>query len=136
MPLGKIDLSCSILSFILFERSIRLVLGCLITAINIPSWPLAFIFVNSMPSLTCMSAADIQVKEGIEFTKINANGQEGMLIAVIKQPNTNLIDLSNKMKDKIEQLKSILPKGIIIKPYYIQADFVNESVKSVSESLW
>ena len=80
--------------------------------------------------------ADIQVKEGIEFTKINANGQEGMLIAVIKQPNTNLIDLSNKMKDKIEQLKSILPKGIIIKPYYIQADFVNESVKSVSESLW
>ncbi|MEJ7675584.1 MAG: efflux RND transporter permease subunit [Chitinophagaceae bacterium] len=36
--------------------------------------------------------ADIQIKEGVEFTKINANGKEGVLIAVIKQPNSNLIN--------------------------------------------
>src|ERR1035437_4606246 len=80
--------------------------------------------------------ADVQIKEAVEFTKINANGREGLLIAIIKQPNANLIDLSNKMKDKIVQLQNILPKGVSIKPYYIQADFVNESVKSVTDSLW
>lgn len=80
--------------------------------------------------------ANIQVKEGIEFIKINANGKEGLLIAVVKQPNSNLIDLSEKMKKKIDELKTILPKGVIIKPYYVQADFVNESVKSVTDSLW
>lgn len=80
--------------------------------------------------------ADVQVKEGVEFTKINANGKEGLLIAVIKQPNTNLIDLSKTMKEKIEAVKAILPKGVTIKPYYIQADFVNTSVKSVTDSLW
>ncbi|MEO5782411.1 MAG: efflux RND transporter permease subunit, partial [Ginsengibacter sp.] len=80
--------------------------------------------------------ANVEVKEGVEFTKINANGKEGLLIAVVKQPNTNLVDLSNKMKDKVEGVKKILPNGVTIKPYYVQADFVNESVKSVLDSLW
>jgi len=80
--------------------------------------------------------ATIQVKEGVEFIKINANGKEGLLIAVVKQPNSNLVDLSKTMEAKIEALKKILPKDVYIKPYYIQADFVNESVKSVTDSLW
>ena len=78
----------------------------------------------------------IEIKEGVEFIKINANGKDGLLIAIVKQPNTNLIDLSNKMKQRIASLKNILPQGVIIKPYYVQADFVNESVKSVTDSLW
>lgn len=80
--------------------------------------------------------ADVEVNEAVEYIKVNANGKEGILIAVVKQPNTNLIDLSTQMKDKIAQLKNILPKDVTIKPYYIQADFVNTSVKSVTDSLW
>jgi CzcA family heavy metal efflux pump len=80
--------------------------------------------------------ADIQIKEAVEFTKINANGKEGLLIAVVKQPNSNLIEISARMKEKIVALKKILPKGVTIKPFYVQADFVNESVKSVMDSLW
>ncbi|HXL54629.1 MAG TPA: efflux RND transporter permease subunit, partial [Chitinophagaceae bacterium] len=80
--------------------------------------------------------ADIQIKEAVEFTKINANGKEGLLIAVVKQPNSNLIDISARMKEKIVELKKILPQGVTIKPFYVQADFVNESVKSVMDSLW
>jgi CzcA family heavy metal efflux pump len=80
--------------------------------------------------------AAIQINEGIEYTRINANGHDGVLIAVIKQPNANLISLSNDMTDKVTQLQKILPAGVTIKPYYVQADFVNDSVKSVSDSLW
>ncbi|MDB5121523.1 MAG: Acriflavin resistance protein [Sphingobacteriales bacterium] len=80
--------------------------------------------------------ADVQVKEGVEFTKINANGRDGILIAVIKQPNANLVDLSAAMGEKVAEVQKILPQGVSIKPYYIQADFVNESVKSVTDSLW
>lgn len=80
--------------------------------------------------------ADVKINEAVEYTKINANGREGLLVAVIKQPNANLIDISNDMKTKVEDLKKILPQGISIKPYYVQADFVNDSVKSVTDSLW
>jgi CzcA family heavy metal efflux pump len=80
--------------------------------------------------------AAIAVKEAVEYTKINANGKEALLIAVIKQPAANLVTLSAAMEVKIDELKKILPKGVTIAPYYIQADFVNTSVKSVTDSLW
>ncbi len=86
--------------------------------------------------VTLKDIATIEVKEGVEFIKINANGKDGLLIAVVKQPNSNLVDLSKAMKEKIEQLKKILPKDIQVKPYYVQADFVNDSVRSVTDSLW
>jgi CzcA family heavy metal efflux pump len=80
--------------------------------------------------------ADIAVNEGIEYTKINANGHDGVLIAVIKQPNANLVSLSADMEAKVADLQKILPKDVTIKPYYIQADFVKDSIRSVSDSLW
>jgi CzcA family heavy metal efflux pump len=80
--------------------------------------------------------ADIAVNEGIEYTKINANGHDGVLIAVIKQPNANLVSLSADMDAKVADLQKLLPKDVTIKPYYIQADFVKDSIRSVSDSLW
>ena len=80
--------------------------------------------------------ADVQIQEAKEYIKINANGHEGILLAVIKQPNANLIDVSDKMQMKLEELKKILPKDVSIQPYYVQADFVKDSIKSVTDSLW
>ncbi|WP_316804229.1 efflux RND transporter permease subunit [Pedobacter nototheniae] len=80
--------------------------------------------------------AKVNIQQSVEYTRINANGKDGILIAVIKQPNANLVDLSSQMEVKISQLQHLLPSGVSIKPYYVQADFVNESVKSVRDSLW
>jgi len=80
--------------------------------------------------------ADVNISPAIEYTKVNANGRQGVLVAVIKQPNANLIDLSDKMTKQVELLKHILPKDVVVKPYYVQADFVDTSVKSVTDSIW
>jgi CzcA family heavy metal efflux pump len=80
--------------------------------------------------------ADIAIQESIEYTRVNANGHDGVLIAVIKQPNANLVSLSVDMGDKVAALQKILPRDVSIKPYYIQADFVNDSIRSVSDCLW
>ena len=40
------------------------------------------------------------------------------------------------MQAKVAELRKILPAGVSIKPYYVQADFVKDSVKSVTDSLW
>lgn len=91
---------------------------------------------NSKRIVQLKDIADVKINEAIEYTRINANGREGLLVAVIKQPNANLVSLSLEMQKKVADLKKILPAGITIKPYYVQADFVNESVKSVTDSLW
>ncbi len=80
--------------------------------------------------------ATVNIKEAVEYTRINANGREALLIAVIKQPNANLVDISKAMESKVEELKKVLPKGVTIRPYYLQADFVNDAVRSVTDSLW
>lgn len=80
--------------------------------------------------------ATAKINEGVEYTKINANGRAGLLVAIIKQPNTNLIALSDAMTKKVEELKRVLPNGVTIRPYYVQADFVHDSVRSVTDSLW
>src|SRR4029078_12535258 len=80
--------------------------------------------------------AEVKIREGVEYTRINANGREGLLVAIIKQPNANLISVSSAMQKKVEVLKKVLPTGVTIGPYYVQADFVNDSVKSVTDSLW
>ncbi|HEY5325480.1 MAG TPA: efflux RND transporter permease subunit, partial [Mucilaginibacter sp.] len=47
--------------------------------------------------------ADIAIQPSIEYTRINANGHAGVLIAVIKQPSANLVSLSADMYDKVNQ---------------------------------
>jgi CzcA family heavy metal efflux pump len=80
--------------------------------------------------------ADVQIQEAKEYIKINANGKEGILLAVIKQPNANLVELSDKMDEKLQALKKIIPKDVTIQPFYVQADFVRDSIKSVTDSLF
>lgn len=80
--------------------------------------------------------AQINVHNAKQYIKVNANGQESILIAVIQQPNANVVDLSKAMEAKIAELQKTLPKDIALKPYYVQADFVNDSIKSVTDALW
>jgi Cu/Ag efflux pump CusA len=40
------------------------------------------------------------------------------------------------MKEKVDELKKILPADIHLQPYYIQAEFVEDAISSVSDSLW
>ena len=86
--------------------------------------------------ITLKEIAAIDVKEAVEYTRINANGKEALLVAVIKQPNANLVSLSKDMADKVTALRPLLPGDVTMEPYYIQGDFVNTSVKSVTDSLW
>lgn len=91
---------------------------------------------NGKRVIQLKDVADVKVNEAVEYVKINANGHDGILVAIIKQPNTNLITLATDIKKKIGLLKPLLPAGVTIQPYYDQADFVQESVKSVTDSLW
>ncbi|MEA1847580.1 efflux RND transporter permease subunit [Chryseobacterium sp. MHB01] len=80
--------------------------------------------------------AQINVHNAKQYIKVNANGQESILIAIIQQPNANVVDLSIAMEAKIAELQKTLPKDLVLKPYYVQADFVNDSIKSVTDALW
>jgi CzcA family heavy metal efflux pump len=80
--------------------------------------------------------ASVNVTEKTEYTRINANGRQGLLVAILKQPNSNLVNLSKNLAAKKKELEKILPSDVHVSLYYDQADFVNRAIKSVNDSLW
>ena len=59
--------------------------------------------------------ATIKVSEVKEYVKILANGKNVPTIAVIKQPNANLVDINKNIEQKVKELADILPKGVVYK---------------------
>ncbi|WP_303311057.1 efflux RND transporter permease subunit [Hymenobacter sp. BT730] len=80
--------------------------------------------------------ATVRVGEQPEYTRINANGHDAVLISVSRQPDANVVQVSEGVKAKVKALQGGLPRGIQLSPYYDQADFVSEVVRSVQDSLW
>jgi CzcA family heavy metal efflux pump len=80
--------------------------------------------------------AVINVSEKREFIKINANGKDVPLIAILKQPNANLLDVTSGVQSQLKEIENILPKGVHLLPYYNQADFVDNSINSLKDVLW
>src|SRR5664280_431774 len=86
--------------------------------------------------LKLKDVANVDVRERTEYTRINANGRQGLLVAILKQPAANLINLSENVASKKKELEKLLPPDVHISLYYDQADFVNKAIKSVNDSLW
>lgn len=80
--------------------------------------------------------ASITVHAARQYQKIKADGRESILIGIVKQPGTSVIDVASGVRRKVKELSSSLPKGVVLKPYYSQADFVLDAVHSVSDCLW
>jgi CzcA family heavy metal efflux pump len=86
--------------------------------------------------ITIKDVATVNVTEKTEYTRINANGRQGLLVAILKQPSANLIRLSESLSAKKKELEKILPQDVHVSLYYDQADFVNGAIKSVNDSIW
>lgn len=80
--------------------------------------------------------AEVTIGEQKQYVRINANGKDVPLIAILKQPNANLISVSEAVKKNVDSMQKILPKGTVLKPFYNQSNFVGDSVKSITDVLW
>ncbi len=80
--------------------------------------------------------AEIIVSARTEYVKIKADGKDIPLVAVLKQPNSNLIDVAQEVSLKAAELNKLLPVGVVLKPYYNQSEFVSDSIRSIIDVLW
>ncbi|MEQ8905294.1 efflux RND transporter permease subunit [Ekhidna sp.] len=80
--------------------------------------------------------SSIHIGEQKQYIRINANGKDVPLIAILKQPNANLIQLATDMEKRLVELEKDLPNATKLIPFYNQANFVGDSVKSITDVLW
>ena len=94
------------------------------------------VFNDAKRKVTVKDVATVKIADKNEFIKIKADGKDVPLIAILKQPNSNLIDVADQVTQRIAELNRTLPEGVVLKPYYNQADFVRDSLKSIIDVLW
>ena len=94
------------------------------------------IFDNGIRKVKFHDVANVVVAEQNEYIRIKADGKDVPLIAVVKQPQSNLIDVATQVSAKVDELNKILPKGVMLKPYYNQSEFVKSSIRSIIDVLW
>ena len=74
------------------------------------------------------------VKERTSFSRYN--GQENISIAIQKQALGNTVRIINKVKIKIKELKSDLPKDINVAVVYDQSEYIRSSIGGVWDAAW
>ena len=94
------------------------------------------IFDNGIRKVKISDVSSVEIAEQNEYIRIKADGKNVPLIAVVKQPKSNLVDVADQVTAKVDELNKILPKGVVLKPYYNQAEFVNGSIRSIIDVLW
>jgi multidrug efflux pump subunit AcrB len=80
--------------------------------------------------------AKINLEEQQEFVKINANGNNAVIIDLIKQPGVNLTNFADDIESKAREITKLLPKGYELKPYYNQSAFVSESIDGTMKTIY
>lgn len=77
------------------------------------------------------------VKEGIQVKRGDAsvNGKPAVILSVQKQPGTNTVELTKKVKQALAEVQGALPKDVKIVPLFEQANFIESAIGNVEEAL-
>ncbi|HEV2397558.1 MAG TPA: efflux RND transporter permease subunit [Candidatus Sulfotelmatobacter sp.] len=69
------------------------------------------------------------------YTMVMSNGKPAILLSIDRQPTANALAVATEAHDEIERLRTQLPPGVHIAPFYDQSIIVSESIKSVRDAI-
>lgn len=90
--------------------------------------------VNGLP----VTVADIgKVTEGVEpnYTIVTADGKRAVLFNVLRQPDANIVAVTDEVKSELANIKQNLPSDIKVEPFYDQSLLVRASMASVRDAI-
>jgi CzcA family heavy metal efflux pump len=121
----------------LFERNHQLVLGLISGQVRTPQ-EIAAIVVKTTTAGIPVRVGDVaNVVSGVKpvYTIITANGKPAVLLNIMRQPDSNTMDVANEVHDELDRIRKSLPPGIQVQPFYDQSIIVSQSIKSVRDAI-
>jgi CzcA family heavy metal efflux pump len=121
----------------LFERNHQLVLGLISGQVQTPE-QIGAVVVKSTPGGIPVRIGNLtQVVAGVKpvYTIITANGKPAVLLNINRQPQSNTMQVATEVHDALDQIRTTLPPGIEIQPFYDQSLLVSQSIKSVRDAI-
>ena len=90
--------------------------------------------VNNIPVHVQDVGAVTQAIEPV-YTSVSANGKPAVLLSVNRQPDSNTVQVADAVHKEMAALKSSLPSGVDVRPFYDQSGIVQESISSVRDAI-
>ncbi|MBZ5576347.1 MAG: efflux RND transporter permease subunit [Acidobacteriia bacterium] len=69
------------------------------------------------------------------YTVVTANGKPAVLLNILRQPDSNTVEVADAVRAEIAQIRKTLPKNIDLRPFYDQSEIVTDSIKSVRDAI-
>ena len=121
----------------LFEHDHQLTLGLISGQVRTPE-QIGQIVVKNSPAGVPIRLGDIAAigpSVAPVYTMVTANGKPAVLLNVNRQPESNTLDVANEVHAQIEELRSSLPLGVHLEPFYDQSTIVHDSIASVRDAV-
>jgi CzcA family heavy metal efflux pump len=94
--------------------------------------------VRTTPAGAPVRVADVATVEQATmpvYTLVTANGKDAVLISITRQPSSNTVAVADAVRAQMAELKSKLPGGVKIEPFYDQSQIVRDSISSVRDAI-
>ncbi len=92
--------------------------------------------VNGKP-IRLRDVADVEIGSAVKMGYASENAKPAVIISISKQPNTNTLEVTQRIEDNLEVLKTTLPPDIVVDTkIFRQADFIQTSVNNVLKALF
>ncbi len=69
------------------------------------------------------------------YTAVRFNNRPAVLLNIARQPSSNTVQVADEIAAKMAQLRTKLPVGVTIEPFYDQSQIVRESIQSVRDAI-
>ncbi len=69
------------------------------------------------------------------YTAVRANNQPAVLLNIARQPSSNTVAVADGVAAEVAQLRTKLPAGVSLQPFYDQSQIVRESIQSVRDAI-
>jgi CzcA family heavy metal efflux pump len=81
--------------------------------------------------------ADVVIAPAVKIGEASINNKHGVLLIISKQPDTNTLELTERLDEVLATVKKTLPADITLHTHvFRQADFIDIAVDNLMKALW
>lgn len=96
----------------------------------------SYIKSNNGKPVRIYDVAEVIIGSGIKMGYASENGKPSVILSISKQPNSNTVDLTNRIETNLAALQKTLPPDVKLDTkIFRQADFIETSVNNVKNAL-
>lgn len=95
-----------------------------------------FVKLNNGKPIKIRDVAEVKIGSAVKMGTASENASPAIIVSISKQPNTNTLNVTKRIEENLEILKTTLPPDVVIDTHiFRQADFIESSVYNVLKAL-